>query len=374
MMGVHARRESRHTARTLIILMAAVAVAIGLIVLALSRAGGREMSIRQLPCYASQTPVPFGDRVLCYEGGMLTCVDTSGNVSWRFPLGDGASIDAGDGVIVAWSGTQVYIIGQDGIATYNESMDGIVQFARAGSQYIAFLVGENTNSTLVVKNRQGVTVSTESNDFKSLIVLDVGFFENRDQYMWTLSLDAYGVVADTILNVYNVGNSLVADVSLGDSLTYAVAFGGTRLYTIGTEQVRVFDFRGTETESAAVLSYGWQLIARDASGPDTPSLLFAPTSQAGATASLLDLRLVKGTSDQRITLPDACSGALTHRGGVYAFSGDTLYYTWDGGATFHEAALSVNARVVTIIGMTRNGAAIIGCDDDSVYAVTLPTR
>ena len=179
----------------------------------------QEISATRLPCYASQSVTPFGDNVIYYDGATLHCLTSSGTIRWSFPVGEGVTFSVGPKHLVAWAGRQLYIVDRDGNPCYNEAMEGPVQFARIGDRYCAAVIGENMTPTLLVKDLNGAQKDVEADAFKDKLIMDVGFYGDQGQYLWTLSMDVYGAAANTILNTFQVGKMNTGEVSLVEFLT-----------------------------------------------------------------------------------------------------------------------------------------------------------
>ena len=205
-------QRRRRQIRSWIIVVAAVV----LVLLGVRFLGGgttREMSASRLPCFANQNVTPFGDGVLYYDGASLHCLSSSGTIRWSFPAGSGASFYAGPKHVAIWSGMQMYLVDSRGNATYNESMEAAVQFVRVGERYAAVVIGEDTEPTLIVKDLNGAQVDMEAEAFSGLMMLDVGFYGNQGEYLWTLSLDVFGTAANTMMNTFQVGKMNTGVVS-----------------------------------------------------------------------------------------------------------------------------------------------------------------
>ena len=138
--------------RSWIILVAVVLAAL-LGVHFLRRYGkGKEIGMNQLPCYSSQNVTPFRDGMVYYDGASLHHLSSTGTIRWSFPAGEGVKFFVGPAHLAVWSGTQLYLVDQDGNATYNESLEGQVQFARVGERYAAVVIGDDTDPKLIVKD------------------------------------------------------------------------------------------------------------------------------------------------------------------------------------------------------------------------------
>lgn len=351
----------------------AVAVVILLVVLYLFSGGGsRAVTATRLRCIAYQDITPFGNDLLYYDGATLYCLASNGNERWTYALGANASFTCSDSVIAAWSGTQLHIIDRNGHSSYNENLADSIQFARVGSKYVAVVLGGDISPSLVIKDMQGTSVDSETNAYRDMILLDLGFFSEGD-YLWSTALDVYGAVPDTTLNTFRVNLSNSGGISLGENLVYAVVYAGGKLNVISTRQLRQYDYRGTQDTTGTVLVYGWQLIDHQINGNDA-ILLFTTAHQADDMGRINQLRLINGQTDKRFSLPSPCVGAALYNRQIYAFSGDMIYRASMNDRRFTAISLpgELNGQSVTgFLGILNNGTALLSCVND-VYAVTLP--
>ena len=154
----------------------------------------------------------------------IHCLSETGAVRWSFQIGANAGLHCTDKTIVAWVGSTVYILDENGYSSYNDNLGEQVQYARVGAQYIAAVVGEDDSPRLLIKDHTGAHLDEEGDAYNNLILLDMGFYGKNGEYMWTLALDVYGTAANTIFNTFEVGKMNTGEVSLGDAITYAVVY------------------------------------------------------------------------------------------------------------------------------------------------------
>ena len=140
----------------------------------------------KLPCPYSETIRPFGENVLYYDGMSIHCISSTGSVRWSFQIGADADYACTSDTIVAWVGSTVFILDQNGQSSYNDNLGETIQFARVGKQYIAAVIGAEDSPRLLVKDHTGAHMDEEADAYKNLLLLDVGFYGNAGQYMWTL--------------------------------------------------------------------------------------------------------------------------------------------------------------------------------------------
>ncbi|MBQ9253115.1 MAG: hypothetical protein IJ188_10835 [Clostridia bacterium] len=365
-------QKRRRQIRSWIILVAAiVAVLLGFHFL---RGGNpRESGATRLPCYSNQNVTPFGDSVLYYDGVNLHCLSSTGTIRWSFPAGAGATFYAGPKHVAVWSGMQMYLVDQKGNSTYNESMEGTVQFVRVGERYCAVVVGSDTESKLIVKDLQGAQIDVEQEAFAGLMILDTGFFGDQGDYLWTLSLDVFGTAPNTILNTFQVGKMNTGEVSLGEALAYKVVYENARLRVFNTQQCYTYDYKCVQDTNATMLVYGWKLIDYEIPERGPAKMLLAPTSQTSSAQTITELRVLEGDVDKRYTLPTECVGACIWRGNIFTFSKEYIYRADVNSQRFFISGMPLpeNAQVTAFYGITSDGRAVVAAGD-SVYSLGLP--
>ena len=355
------------------LILIVVVLLIGLGIYLISHLGSvTEISSVVLPCYAYQDVTPFGDSILYYDSASIHCLNATGGVRWSLPVGANAHFSVSDTNIVVWSGSRLFIVNKDGRPTYNETQLAEVQFARIGSRYCAAVIGSDTSPTLIVRSLDGTSVDEESEAYSNLMMLDVGFFGEADQYMWTLAMDVYGTAINTVLNTFQVGKMNTGIVSLGEFLAYKVLFEDNKLRVFTTQQMYTYDYKAVQDMGATQLVYGWQLIDYDVPERGSAPMLLAATKQL-AEGSLTELRVLTGTQDRRYTLPSACIGAGVQGRNIYAVSKNYLYRADIDRQRFFGYALPIpeSKQVTKLIGLTSNGRAIVACGQE-VYSVQLP--
>lgn len=365
------QRRARQIRSWIILVALAVAVLLGMRFL---RGGtSRDSGATRLPCYANQSVTPFGDSILYYDGASLHCLSSAGTIRWSFPAGAGASFYAGPKHIAIWNGMQMYLVDQNGNSTYNENMEGVVQFVRVGERYCAVVVGADTEPKLIVKDLQGAQVDVEQEAFSGLLLLDTGFFGDQGDYLWTLSLDVFGTAPNTILNTFQVGKMNTGEVSLGESLAYKVIYENARLRVFNTQQCYTYDYKCVQDTNATMLVYGWKLIDYEIPDRGAAKMLLAPTSQTGSAQTITELRVLEGSSDKRYTLPDACVGACIWRGNIYAFGSEYLFRADMNSQRFFVSGMPVpeNTAITAFYGITSDGRALVA-SGDTVYSLSLP--
>lgn len=325
-----------------------------------------------LPCPYSDTIMPFGQNVLYYDGVSIHCMSDTGSVRWSFQIGADAGYDCNDSVVVAWAGSTIYILDQNGNSSYNDNLGEEIQFARVGTQYVAAVIGETTSPRLVVKDHTGAHMDEEADAFDTLILLDVGFYGKNGEYMWTLALDVFGTAANSILNTFEVGKMNTGEVSLGENITYRVLYDNGVLRVINTRKMRAFNYRGTEDTAQSVLVYGWRLLDDEIPERGNALMLFSPTSQSDSIYDIRELRLISGsTVDKRYSLPASCIGATVWNRTIYALSATQLLRAGLNDSRFTTFDLPLDSQATQLVDTLSDGRIIVACGEE-VYVLTLP--
>jgi len=349
-------------------------LAVGLVIAGINSFGARQKAAANLlPCLSGQKVTPFGEYVLYYDGASIHCVTDTGAVRWSFHIGSEADFAVGERTLVAWYDDQLYIVDYNGRTTYKDSLPDTIQFVRVGKKYAAAVIGPQTSPTLVVKDLQGTQVDEETEAFSGMVMLDVGFYGDQGQYMWTTVLDVYGTAANTILNTFEVGRMNTGVTSLGEAITYEILYENTKLRVISTRQMRTFNYQGIENAADTMLVYGWRLLDYEIPRKGDALMLFAPTAQTNSTYAISEMRLLYGDTDRRFTLPSVCAGGTVYNNSLYAFSSQYIYRARLSDQRFTASDMPIAGKEVTdYLGRMDNGKVLLACGSE-VYVVTLPT-
>ncbi len=356
----------------LAVAVSVVVVLVILIVSLLSTAPVTKVKAYRLPCDYSENIKPFGPYVLFYDGVSIHCMSSTGTVRWSFQIGNDAGFSAGENAIAAWTGSTIYVLDQNGNSSYNDNLGETIQFASIGKQYVAAVVGDDTNPTLLVKDHYGAHMDIESDAYQYLMLMDVGFYGKNGEYMWTLALDIYGTAANTVLNTFEVGKMNTGSVSLGEAFPYGVLFENSILHVINTRKMLAFNYHGTEDTTASVLVYGWKPLGWEIPTRGDALILFAPTAQTDSVYDIRELRLIQGDKDAQYSLPDICIGATVWNKNIYALSADTLYRAAVGDNRFTAYDLPMDTNATRFMGRLADGNILVACGND-VYVLTLPS-
>ncbi|MDO4483062.1 MAG: hypothetical protein Q4C54_01115 [Clostridia bacterium] len=356
------------------VLTGIVLVVLGIIFLMLQNVGSStEMTAIRLTCLSSQAVTPFGNNVLYYDGVSIHCLSSNGAIRWSYTVGSDASFACSDTHIAIWIGNQLYFVDQNGHPTYNEALSGNIQFARVGKQYVAVVLGSDTSPELSVKDLQGSQIDEETEAFKNTFMLDMGFFGDNGENLWTLAMDIYGTTMNTMLNTFQVGKMNTGVVSLGEKPAYSILFENKRLRVFTTQQLLTFDYKAVQDTNDTRLVYGWEHIGTFIPERGDAAMLLAPTTQTGSNKSLSDLRVIQGNNDRRYTLPGPCVGADVVNNSIYGFSSRYIFRSDIATQRFYPYAIPLpeGENVTAYLGMTKDNHALLACGE-TVYSVNLP--
>ena len=363
--------------RPMLIVLGIASVILALIIILILTVGTgrrREATVTQLPCYANQDVTPFGVYVLFYDGASLHCLTNTGATRWSQTFGEGARYSVSDRSIVVWVNTKVYIIDYNGRITYNDTLGETVQFARIGDRYCAAVIGPETSPTLVVRDLEGVQVDQEAAAFQGMLLLDVGFYGDKGQYMWTTTLDVFGVAPNVMLNTFEVGNKNTGESALGEHIAYHLLYENSKLRVVTTQFMRTFNYQGIESTNDLKLVYGWHIVDSFVPQHGDALMIFAKSSNQTAPLdnSIAQIRLLTGSVDRRFTLPTTCVGAVIYNRSFYAFSKEFIYQASANSQRFTTYQFPIPGVAPTaVLGLLEGGHAVVACGN-SVYVVTLP--
>ena len=352
----------------------ALAAIISLVVSYALTGSGREVigRVTRIGATLSQNIRPFGDSVIFYDGTTLHCVAATGGNEWSYQIGTNADYDATQERIVAWSGNDLYILNSRGRLIYNNKMSDTIQFASAGSEYVAVFVGDPDNGVVSVINSAGQIVDNVTINDQTL--LDIGFFKavtssntQETELMWVLGLDTTGTVISTELQTFQPGKLSTGKSSLGEHIAYMIYDINGSLEVVNTRQIMHYNYRVLE-ESNPTLIYGYTVEEVKRSNNITYQLLI-PAQETNEGISINNVRLMYGNMDRVIHLPSACIAAKLGTHSVYGFANNAVYVCRFGDTTFTAHALPIN--VTAVLGMITDNRAVVASGSE-IYVVELP--
>ena len=375
--GMNNKKKKKRVMPGQLRMLALLAVLTVVIVLAVSYAlssTGHDSigRVTRIGATLSQNVTPFGDSVIFYDGTTLHCMAATGGNEWSYQIGTNADYDATQERIVAWSGNDLYILNSRGRLIYNNKMSDTIQFASAGSGYVAVFVGEADNGVVSVINDAGQIVDNVTISNQTL--LDIGFFKavttssaQETELMWVLGLDTTGTVISTELQTFQPGKLSTGKSSLGEHIAYKVYSIGGTLEVVTTRQIMHYNYRVLE-ENNPTLIYGYTVEDVRQTGNVTYQLLI-PAQESREGVRINNVRLMYGNVDRVLHLPSECIAAALGTHSVYGFAGNAVYVCRFGETTFAAHALPIT--VTAVLGMISDNRVIVASGSE-IYVVELP--
>ena len=251
-------------------------------------------------------------------------------------------------------------------------MSDAIQFASAGSEYVAVFVGEADNGVVSVINEAGQIVDNVTISDQTL--LDIGFFKTittssaqEQELMWVLGLDTTGTVISTELQTFQPGKLSTGKSSLGENIAYKVYSIGGELEVVTTRQIMHYNYRVLE-ESNPTLIYGYTVEDVKTNNGITYQLLI-PAQESREGVHINNVRLMYGGVDRVLHLPSECLSEALGTHSVYGFSSNAVYVCRFGETTFEAHAMPIN--VTAVLGMITDNRAVVASGSE-IYVVELP--
>ena len=375
--GMNDRKKKKKPMPQRLRMLSVLAVLAAVIILAVFYAlgsTGRESvgRVTRIGATLSQNVTPFGDSVIFYDGTTLHCMAATGGNEWSYQIGTNADYDATKERIVAWSGNDLYILNSRGRLIYNNKMSDTIQFASAGSSYVAAFVGEPDNGVVSVINEAGQIVDNVTISNQTL--LDIGFFKSvttssaqETELMWVLGLNTTGTVISTELQTFQPGRLSTGKSSLGEHIAYKIYYANGMLNIVDTRQIMHYNYRVLEQESPTLI-YGYTMEDVKTVGKQTYQLLI-PAQETNEGIHINNVRLMVGDVDRVLHLPSECIAAKLGTRAVYGFSANTVYVSRFGETSFTAYTLPVN--ITAVLGMITDNR-VIAASGSEIYVIELP--
>ena len=367
------RRTLPAQLRTALLVIAAVVMIAAVISIALDNSGRTDIGrATRIGATLSQNVVPFGDKVIFYDGTTLHCVAATGGNEWSYQIGTNADYDATENRIVAWSGNDLYILNSNGRLTYNNKMSDKIQFASAGDNFVAVFVGESDNGVITIIDGSGQTIDNITVTDQTL--LDIGFFYSTTsnsaqmtELMWVLGIDTTGTVISTELQTFQPGKLVTGKSSLGEHIAYMIYGHNEMLHIVDTRQIMHCNYRALEQEPSTLI-YGYAMADVKTVGKTLYQLLI-PEQEQNQGMVIGNVRLMYGDVDRVLHLPGTCMDARLGTNSVYGFSPNAVYVCRHGETTFSTYSLPIT--ITAVLGMISDNR-VIAASGSEIYVIELP--
>ena len=290
-----------------------------------------------------------------YDGNTVSAIASDGKVIWSYLVGPNAGVDVGKTGVAVWSGQTITLIDiKDGSTMFNGTMAQKVISAHIGEKYTAAVIGEMSNSIIVIMENSGSQVNQIP--MEEVTVIDYGFFTNGS-LLWTMICDSNGTVPSCDILTYKPGKEIVGSIKDSEQLAYAVMFQASEICVAGDTYIKTYDYTGTEIKEKRKLVYGWYLQDADESNID-PLMAFVNDAQRKSDSGIQDVRLIRSNLDRVVHLPFGCRDVVAYGDTLYGFSADGhLVIMQQNAAT--ARCFQLDIPVDDIYGITSDGVAVV---------------
>lgn len=326
---------------------------------------GQPVRLNALPSYNIQA---FGENVLYYDGMSLVCVDPNGKTKWQYRVGTSGDFACTDSRVVAWSDTQLHVLGKDGSPTFTDNMPGAIQFARIGDAYVSVCYGSEFSSDIQVLTHNGVVL--EDYTFEDLYVLDIGFFYTGSRHMWVLALDHNSTTPIMNITTWEPGRMSTGGIELPDRLIYKLYMHNNLLMVVDTTKITPYNYRMVEqTDLQSITIYGWQVTQVVQNDRNTYALLEQiPTT--GSSDTFSEIRVVTNYRAQSMRFLSPCFASGLTEKNIYGFGENSIYYAPYGATSFKS--MTLNYTLTDLVCMLSGNRAVV-LSGNEVYIIKLPT-
>lgn len=313
-----------------------------------------------------QSAKATADGFVYYDGSTVSSIDSTGKTKWSYMVGGNANFSATDYGVAAWTDRTITLIdGKSGATTYNGTMTESILNAYVGNRYSAVIIGQETDSTIILMENGGRQISQIL--LKDESVIDFGFFSNGT-LLWAMVCDSNGTVPTCTIQTYKPGKEIVGSIKDSEQLAYAVQFQQSQVLVTGDSYLKTFDYTGIENAARRRLVYGWYLACADDSSPD-PLMAFVKDSQYKGASDIRDIRMIRSNLDRVIHMPFGCMDVAASGDTIYGFSADGHMMVY--GANDEKArSFQLGVQIDKVYGVTADGVGIVGYGG-TIYMVNL---
>lgn len=270
---------------------------------------------------------PYEDGILCVDGYLLSCYDSNGVFLYSadLPEVDMKASRSGDRTIV-WSDTIAQVFNESGINLLQKQLfdmgdDSKILMGRCGSQYFVLATIEEGQYRARIYDLEANDVDTIL--FSELSLLDLGFYGETGNQLWSLLLDYHGTVPISKMRTDQPGKSITGSIRVIDQICYDVVPLDRTVYTIGTHHIQSYTY--TNKKLSEQLIYGWTMQDYITT-KDAVSFLMGPAETSQVMTPLSSLwYLGDDASQYQMSMPSGIMGAMLTQDNIYAISVQGVY-------------------------------------------------
>jgi hypothetical protein len=313
---------------TYIIIAIAVFVAVNVLLFTtlLNKSRSIEKSVVRIASGENARAYPYEGGVVTVDGVHVTSYDYNGEKQFETDV-ERENMQAfrnGDNTVL-WQTNLAIVLNSAGEVRvpHDVGETNEIIMAVCNSSQFAVAVIEEGQVKIRVFDFHGIEIW--DNLFTDMTILDIGYFGEKDQQLWTLILDYHGTLPITRLYTNYPGSSQTGRITVNDQVCYALEPLDDSVYLVGTHHILSRTY--TDTKLSEIMINGWALQSSYANDKDEVSFLLAPVDTTGNDVPLSALWYITPAGEQyRISMPAGIlRGMLTDRK-IYAVSKDGIYY------------------------------------------------
>ncbi len=254
--------------------------------------------------------------LMTIQNGMLVRMDAQAKPLFSAELEDNSAKACGNAELTAiYHGPTVRIYDNNGTLLVQHTLESDILDMVMGTESYA-IVFQQDGQRRVSVFRMDTTPLDENILFPYQSVLDLGLFD-ADKQLWTLSLDVHATQPVSMIKTRNIGLTTTASLSVDGEIVYCAKPYRNGFVTVGTQSLKMWDSKGSETLSQMI--YGWILQDIEEDSQGRMQCIFCPADpeESGVKTMLWYIRLeADGTTTQyRYSLPtDTLAACLTSKG------------------------------------------------------------
>ncbi|MDR3086250.1 MAG: DUF5711 family protein [Christensenellaceae bacterium] len=258
--------------------------------------GGQQL----LGASPGDTFLPFGGRVLAFNGSVLSCYSNLGRKLWEYSVADnwgGYKIEASSTLVALYKGQNLVLLDQKGALVFQRILPQEIRSLRVGVDLVA--IEMPGAGRLQILGRQGT--DRDSIDLGGAELLDFGFYSQQDM-LWALTLDTTGLSFESRLNTYQTGKQqLVTGYVSEEQVYYKPLFFKNDIYILGTKTLEYIKDQ-SQSVTSSTGAFGWQYKSAFI-GQNEIAIVLSKTSEGESPQSV---RLLRGGSSEDLHLPQGC--------------------------------------------------------------------
>ena len=117
------------------------------------------------------------------------------------------------------------------------------------------------------------------NLYTDMSILDIGYFGEKNDQLWTVALDYHGTIPITRITTNYPGSSQTGRITVNDQICYFLEPLEEEVYIVGTHHIQSRTY--TDTRLSEIMINGWALQSSYVNEQDDIAFLLAPVDATG---------------------------------------------------------------------------------------------